>query len=43
MKKTIAAIIARAAESMAKKACGTASHYGTYQFREPAKMTKDSK
>lgn len=43
MKKTVAKIIASVAESMAKKACGAASHFGSYQFKEPAKLTKKSK
>lgn len=42
-KKSIAKMIAFVAEKMANKACGTASHYGTYQFREPAKLSKNSK
>lgn len=44
MKKAfIAKLIASVAETMAKKACGSASHYGTYQFKEPAKLNKISK
>lgn len=43
MKKTIAKIVASVAENMAKKACGTASHYGLHQFKEPVKLTKKSK
>ncbi len=43
MKKKIAKFIASAAENMAKKACGTASHYGLHQFKEPAMLTKKSK
>ncbi len=42
-KQRIAKMIAFVAEKMANKACGTASHYGTYQFREPAKLSKNTK
>lgn len=43
VKSIIAKAIAKVAESMAKKACGTASHYGSYQFKEPAKINKSAK
>ena len=43
MKKAIAKLVASAAESMAKKACGTASHFGMHQFKEPVKLTTKSK
>lgn len=43
MKKVIAKLVASASESMAKKACGTASHFGMHQFKEPAMLTKKSK
>lgn len=44
MKKTsIAKAIAFVAETMAKKACGAASHFGMHQFKEPAKLSKISK
>lgn len=43
MKKAIAKFISSMAETMAKKASGTASHFGTYQFKEPAMLTKKSK
>ncbi|MBQ8790865.1 MAG: cyclic lactone autoinducer peptide [Ruminiclostridium sp.] len=40
LKKSIAKTIARVSMSMAKKACGTASYYGTYQPKEPANLKK---
>ena len=43
MKKVIEQIVASASEIMAKKACGTASHFGMHQFKEPAMLTKKSK
>lgn len=43
MKKTVAKLIASAAKSVATKACGTASHFGLHQFKEPTKLTKKSK
>lgn len=42
-KKGIAKVIAFVAEKMANKACGTVSHFGTYQFKEPAKLSKNIK
>lgn len=43
LKKTVAIAVAKAAEKMAKAAAGSASHFGTYQFKEPAKLNKESK
>ena len=43
VKEKIARITAKTAEKMAKVACGSASHFGTYQFKEPAKLNKVSK
>lgn len=43
IKKVMAGIVASASEKMAKKACGTASHFGLHQFKEPAVLTKKSK
>lgn len=43
LKKTVAIAVAKAAEKMAKVAAGSASHFGTYQFKEPAKLNKKSK
>lgn len=43
MKKAVAAIIAKTAEKMAKAAAGTASHFGSYQCKEPAKLSKSAK
>ncbi len=43
VKQYAAGIIAAAAEKMAKKACGTASHFGLHQAKEPEKLSKKSK
>lgn len=43
LKKTIAMAVAKTAEKMAKAASGSASHFGTYQFKEPTKLNKKSK
>lgn len=43
IKKAAAKIIAKTAEKMAKAAAGTASHFGSYQCKEPAKLSKSSK
>lgn len=43
LKKKIAKATAKAAEKMAKVACGSASHFGLHQFKEPAKLNKVSK
>lgn len=43
IKNMVAKMLASVAELMAKKACGAASHYGSYQFKEPAKLNKISK
>lgn len=43
LKKTVAIAVAKAAEKMAKAAAGSASHFGTYQFKEHAKLNKKSK
>lgn len=43
IKKTVAKVIAKTAEKMAKAAAGTASHFGSYQCKEPAKLSKSSK
>ena len=43
LKKTIAKVTAKAAEKMAKAACGSASHFGMHQFKEPTKLSKNSK
>ena len=40
IKKAAAKIIAKTAEKMAKAAAGTASHFGSYQCKEPAKLSK---
>ncbi len=42
MKKNnkIAKIIATTAKSMANRACGAASYWGTYQPKEPKKIQK---
>ena len=39
----IAKAVANTAEKIAKAACGSASHFGTYQFKEPEKLSKKSK
>lgn len=43
LKKTIAMAVAKTAEKMAKVASGSASHFGTYQFKEPTKLNRKSK
>lgn len=43
LKKKLAKAAAKTAEKMAKAACGSASHYGLHQFKEPAKLSKVSK
>ena len=43
IKKTVAKVIAKASEKMAKAACGSASHFGLHQCKEPAKLSKSSK
>lgn len=43
IKKKVAMVIAKVSEKMAKAACGSASHYGLHQFKEPAKLSKSSK
>lgn len=43
LKKKIAKVTAKTAEKMAKVACGSASHFGLHQFKEPAKLNKVSK
>lgn len=42
IKKKVAKVIAKVSEKMAKAACGSASHYGLHQFKEPAKLSKSS-
>lgn len=43
LKTKIAKAIATVAKSMAKAACGTASHFGSHQFKEPAKLDEMKK
>lgn len=43
IKMTVAKVVAKTAEKMAKAAGGSASHYGLHQFKEPAKLNKSSK
>ena len=43
LKKKLAIAVAKTAEKMAKAAAGTASHFGSYQAKEPAKLSKVSK
>lgn len=43
LKEKIARVTAKAAEKMAQVACGSASHFGLHQFKEPAKLNKASK
>ena len=43
LKKKIAKTTAKAAEKMARIACGSASHFGMHQFKEPSKLSKVSK
>lgn len=40
VKRLMAQKVANAALSLAKKACGSASYYGTYQAKEPAYLKK---
>ena len=42
-KGKVAQATAKVAEKMAKIACGSASHFGMHQFKEPAKLNKVSK
>ncbi len=43
IKETLAKAIAKASMSMAKKACGAASCYFTYQPKEPKALRKMTK
>lgn len=43
IKKVVAKVVAKTAEKMAKAAAGTASHFGSYQCKEPSKLSKSSK
>ncbi len=43
IKNKIAKAAASLAEKIAKAACGTASHFGSYQFKEPVKLKKSAK
>lgn len=43
LKETVAKAIAKASMSMAKKSCGAASCYFTYQPKEPAALKKIAK
>lgn len=43
LKKKIAKATAKTAEKMARIACGSASHFGMHQFKEPTKLNKKSK
>lgn len=43
IKTTVANLIAKASLFMAKKACGAASCYGTYQPKEPKAVAKIAK
>lgn len=43
IKMAVAKVVAKTAEKMAKAAAGTASHFGSYQCKEPAKLNKPAK
>lgn len=43
IKMTVAKVVAKTAEKMAKAAAGTASHFGSYQCKEPAKLNEPAK